>query len=107
MAGFAALMRSVSVTGAAKQLSVLLAALDANFPTRLGLLIVQMDPASAGNLYVGNSAVAANNCGANLIASGSYTINPADNGLILTTDVYLLVSAGTIQANITALPKGM
>lgn len=107
MAGFSPLMRSVSVTGGAKQLSTLLSALDPNFPTRLAMIIIQMDVASAGNLYVGNSGVLSTNCGANLIAGGSYSIQPDDSNILLTTDFYLLVSAGTIQANITALPKGM
>jgi hypothetical protein len=108
MAGFTPLMRSVIATtaGTIYQLSALLAALDANFPTRLNKLIVQLDTAATGFLYVGNSAVSPTNCGANLSPTGSLTINPAEDGMVLTTDIYLRSSVSGVQINITALPKG-
>lgn len=102
-------MRSVVCTtlNTRYRLSVLLAALDGNFPTRLGYLILQMDQTATGSLYIGNSLVAANNCGADLIPGGSITMGPEDNSLILTTDIYMVATANLVQVNVTAIGKGM
>jgi hypothetical protein len=109
MSGWAPLLRSVICTTATNiyQLSTLLAALDANFPTRLSGIIIQLDVAATGNLYIGNSAVSPTNCGANLIPGGSFTFMPDDNSFIMTTDIYLRSSVSGVQVNINALPKGM
>jgi hypothetical protein len=106
MAGYAPFMRSVTVGLAASQLSALLAAIEANFPTRLAILNLQSGAANTGHIYVGNSAVAANNCGADIIPLGSVNIPQTDTGLILTTDVWIISTNAAQQLNVMASPIG-
>jgi hypothetical protein len=109
MARWSPLQRSVTVGAAALQLSALLTALDANFPTRLGWLVIQYNPGSTGtNLYIGDSAsVLATNCGANLLPGGSVAYTIPDTGIILTTDIWMLSTVAAQQVNIIAFPIGM
>lgn len=108
-AGWAPLLRSITLTqNVAAQLLAKLAALDANFPARLSYLVIEYDSLLAtGNLYIGNSGVAANNCGAHLVAGQDKNVLPFDTGVILTADVYLLSDSAINQVNIVALPIGM
>lgn len=106
MANYSPFMRSVTVTNAITKLSTLIAAIEANFPTRIQWLTLQYDFTATGSLYIGNSAVAANNCGANLAPGGSHTIQPNLQGLILTSDVYMLSTIASAQMNVTAIPIG-
>lgn len=108
MANYSPFMRSVIATNAVHgaQLSVLIAAQEPNFPTRLMFLIIQMDFTAAGSVYVGNSLVLATTCGANLAPGGSVTMPIDGAGVILTSDIWLLSTGATAQCNITALPIG-
>ena len=109
-AGWAPLLRSLVNIPASTivQLAAEIADdLDANFPARFGLLIIEYDINALGNLYVGNSAVSATNCGRHLVAGQNFSVAVADVGVILATDVYLFSDNATNQINITALPIGM
>jgi hypothetical protein len=106
MAGYSPFMRSVTVGVSALQLSVLLAAVEPNFPTRLGVLNLQSGAANTGHIYVGNSGVTAANCGADIIPLGSVNIPQSDMGLILTTDVFILSTNAVQQLNVMAIPFG-
>lgn len=109
MAGYSPFMRSV-ITNVApntiEKLSALLAALDANFPTRLCLLNLEFDLTGVGNIYVGNSAVSATNCGRHMVPAQGQNIAAFDMGLILTTDIYLKADTASQQVNVIALPIG-
>ena len=109
MAGWNPKMLSVVITpiNTAKQLSALIAAADSKFTLRLSSLWIQMDIASTGNVYVGNSAVTATNCGYNLVPGASVTIVPGVNGMILATDVYFYCTVNNAQMNIIAQPMSM
>lgn len=109
MAGFSPLMRSVILTpiNTPVRLSTLLTALDANFPTRLGYLNLELDLTAAGNVYVGNVAVSPTNCGRHLVPAQGQNVMPFDTGLILTTDIYLYTDNNNNQLNVIALPIGM
>lgn len=109
MAGFSPLMRSIITSGTPntiQQLSVLLAALDANFPARLTMLNLEFDLAGAGNIYVGNLNVSSTNCGRHLVPAQGYNIAAFDTGMVLTTDIYIKADTASQQINITALPIG-
>lgn len=109
MAGFSPLMRSI-VTSATpntvQQLSVLLTALDANFPTRLTMLNLEFDLTGSGNIYVGNASVSATNCGRHLVPAQGQNVASYDTGVILTTDVYIKADTASLQINVIALPIG-
>jgi len=109
MARWSPLQRSVTVGASALQLSALLAAIEANFPTRLDYLNIQFNPGSTGtNLYIGDSAsVSSSNCGANLIPGGTVLYSVPDNCVILTTDIWLISTNAAQQVNICAIPAGM
>lgn len=111
MAGFSPLMRSITlVINVPKQLSVALAALDGNFPTRLTMLQLEYDLTSAGNLYIGQNtpvALSATNCGRHLVPAQNQNIAVYTTGVILTTDIFLLSDNAANQVNVIALPIGM
>lgn len=116
MAGWNPKMLSVAVpnTAGGTQLSALIAAAgtnkDTDFTTRLSMLILEMDLGSTGNIYVGNkvpNAVSATNCGLNLVPGVSRTISPGVNGMILTTDIWVLATVNNAQLNIIAQPITM
>lgn len=104
MAGYSPWMRSVTVGVTALQLSALLAAIEPQFPARLGTLNIQYSTGAtaSSHLYVGNSLVTAVNCGADLLVGGSVNIPITDAGLILSTDVWLLCTVAAQQVNIMA-----
>jgi hypothetical protein len=107
MAGWNPKMLSVQVPNVATKLSTLIAAKDATITTRLSMLIIEMDLAAAGNVYVGNSDVAANQCGANMVAGIVRPITPGVNSLILTTDIYVLATVNNAQINLSFIPDMM
>jgi hypothetical protein len=110
---FSPLMRSITLSiNTVTQLSVKLAALDPNLPTRLAQLYLEYDLTSTGNLYVGNNAtgapaLSATNCGRHLVPAQNQNVMALDTGMILTTDIFLLSDSATNQINVIALPIGM
>lgn len=109
MAGWNPNMFSVILTpiNTPKQLSALIAALSPNFSTRLSSLWLQMDLASTGNVYMGGAAVTSINCGYNFVAGLAFALVPAENAMILTTDIYLSCTVVNAQMNIIAQPITM
>jgi hypothetical protein len=103
---FSPFMRSVTVGVGISNLATLLAAKDGNFPTRVQFLRIEYDLGGTGDLYIGNSAVAANNCGAHLVASQYKDFIVYGSGLVLTSDIFLISSVAAQQVNITAIPAG-
>lgn len=109
MAGRNPRMMSVQVpnTAGGTQLSALITAADAAFTTRLSMLVLEMDLGATGNIYVGNktpAAVSASNCGLNLVPGVSRNIVPGVNGMILTTDIWVLATVNNAQLNLVMQP---
>ena len=101
-------MGSVSVTAtvAGQDIFTLLSAVWSNLPHKCCYLAVQSDTTNgSASLYVGNSNVAANMCGANLAANQAQQIFAFDSNLGVLDHVFLLSSSGTIQANITVVVR--
>ena len=109
MANWSPFMRSIVLTpiNTPKQLSVYLAAIDANLPTRMMQLYLELDLTAVGNVYIGNSTVSSTNCGRHLVPAQAQNIAAFDMGLILTTDVWISTDTNNNQMNVIALPIGM
>lgn len=106
------IMASVAVgTGAVNLLQALrnIAAL-ANMPATASFLSVEFDISGSGNMYGGNSAVAANNCGFHIVPSQFKQYGPIIpgglTGMLTLGDIYLLSDTAAQQANITIIPYG-
>jgi len=98
-------MFSISVTGAAATLRSYALTVYSDFPRHLQQIQIQMDIGATGTLYVGNSNVTSAMCGSSLVATQTVAYNTVSLGQILTDDIYLLASTGTIQVNIIATPR--
>ena len=105
--GWSPFLRSVTVGASISQLSVLLAALDPNFPVSVQMLNIQMDNVATGNLYIGNAAVSPTNCGVHIVPSQGFFVPANVYGKILTTDIFMVADGAGKQINIMALGAGM
>jgi len=106
---FSPWMGSLTATNVAQQLSALLAAkasASIQLPTRCQLIRIEFDLNASGDLYIGNSDVASNNCGSHLVPTQEKNIFVWDSGLTLTTDWWVLTSAASGQINVTIIPAG-
>lgn len=107
---FSPWMGSLTVTtGTAQCLSTLLAAkasAGAQLPTRCQLIRIEFDLNASGELFIGNSDVASNNCGSHLVPTQEKNVFVWDSGLTLTSDWYLLSTVATQQINVTIIPAG-
>lgn len=94
-------MGSVTATTAAQSLYSLLSVIWPTLAHRALYIQIQLDTtAGATALYIGNSNVAANMCGANLNANQANQQYAFDRNLIVLDDIYLLASAGSVQVNV-------
>lgn len=106
---FSPWMGSVTATTTKAQLSTLLAAkasAGAQLPTRCQLIRLEFDLNASGELYIGNSDVAANNCGSHIVPTQEKNVFVWDAGLTLTSDWWLLTTVATQQVNVTIIPAG-
>lgn len=93
-------MGSVTATVTAQSLFTLLSAVWPALAHRALYVQLQLDTtAGATSLYIGNSNVAANMCGANLNANQANQQYAFDRNLIVLDDIYLLASTGSVQVN--------
>ena len=103
-------MGSLTVTNSAQQLSVLLAAKSSastQLPTRCQYIRIELDLNASGEVYIGNSDVASNNCGSHIVPTQEKNVFVWDAGLVLTGDWWLLGSVASQQVNVTIIPAGM
>lgn len=105
---YAPFMDSVVVGTAAAQLSVLVAALTngKNAPVRCSKVILQYNVGATGNLLIGNSNVATAHAGFVLTAGQIQPLDGFDQGLVLTSDIYLIAGAASQQVNVTLFGAG-
>lgn len=103
-------MGSLTVTtGAAQQLSALLAAkasAGVQLPTRCQLIRIEFDLNASGELYIGNSDVSSTNCGSHLVPTQEKNIFVWDAGLTLTNDWWFVSTVAIQQINVTIIPAG-
>lgn len=102
-------MGSLTATNSAQQLSALLAAkasAGSQLPTRCQLIRIELDLAASGELFIGNSDVASNNCGSHLVPTQEKNVFVWDSGLTLTSDWWVLGSVAEQQINVTIIPAG-
>jgi hypothetical protein len=94
-------MGSVTVTTVPQSLYTLLQAIWADLPIRACFLQIQLDTTAGGtSLYIGNSNVAANMCGANLNANQANVQYAFDRNLLVLNDLWMVCSAATVQVNL-------
>ena len=99
-------MFSISVTGAAASLYSYAITVYSSFPKVLQFCQIQLDASASGaTLYIGNSNVASNMCGAALVPTQATGLNTVPMPQVFTQDVYLLASTGTVQVNVIATPR--
>jgi hypothetical protein len=104
---FSPFMDCVTVGASALQLSALIAAIDSRVPVRCGMVRIEFDLSSTGNLYVGNSNVAPAHCAFHLVPTQEANIANLNTGLVLTSDIWLVADGAGKQVNITAFGIGM
>lgn len=107
---FSPWMGSLIATSSALQLSALLAAkasASAQLSPRCQLIRIELDLNATGEIYIGNSDVATNNCGSHLVPTQEKNIFVWDAGLTLTSDWWVLGTVASQQINVTIIPAGM
>jgi hypothetical protein len=95
-----------TVAQGAKQLSVLIAAIDANVPVRCQWLRLEFDLGGSGVLRVGNSDVSTTNCGFALVPAQEANSIVFNQGLVLTSDYFLLPTVDSQKVNVTLVGAG-
>ena len=105
---FTPFMGSVSVTITPNNVWNLLSPIFTNLPHKACFLQIQSDTTNGStSLYVGNSNVASNMCGANLSANQAQQIFAFDSNLGVLDHIYLMSNneAAPIQVNITVVVR--
>jgi len=99
-------MGSVTATNTAQSLFSLLQGVWSDITDHMCFIQIQLDVSAGGTtLYIGNSNVASNMCGAALVASQIAQQLGFDSNILIPKDIYLLTSTASAQVNIIALGR--
>lgn len=92
---------SAGTTATGQDLFTLLSAVWSDLPVNAAWVQVQLDPgAGSAALYIGNSNVASNMCGASLVGSQATVFDGHGSNNIALKDIFLRASTGTVQVNL-------
>jgi hypothetical protein len=101
-------MASVTATNTAQSLAALMLAVYRDFASigHACYIQLQLDVSAAGaTLYIGNSNVASNMCGAALSAGQINQQFASDSNLLIPSDIFLLASTSSVQVNVIILKR--
>ena len=94
-------MGSVTATTGAQSIFALLSTVWSDLPVNASYVQVQLDPGAGSTaLYIGNSNVASNMCGASLVGSQATVFESGSSNSVALKDIFVRTSTGEAQVNL-------